>query len=112
VFRFNGNDAQIKKGQIMVMDTPKKTQKRSFRASPDVALIKYWGKKDPILRLPENNSISLILKGLDTITTVEFRDDFIKDDIEIYGNQSEMETERIVEHLDLFRKLANASVHA
>jgi diphosphomevalonate decarboxylase len=86
--------------------------KRSFRASPDVALIKYWGKKDPVLRLPENNSISMILKGLDAFTTVEFRDDLIKDDIEIEGMQSERETTRVVEHLDLFRKIADLSVYA
>jgi diphosphomevalonate decarboxylase len=86
--------------------------KRSFRASPDVALIKYWGKKDPVLRLPENNSISMVLKGLDAFTTVEFRDDLTKDVIEIDGMQSERETTRVVEHLDLFRKIAGLSAYA
>jgi diphosphomevalonate decarboxylase len=86
--------------------------KRSFRASPDVALIKYWGKKDPVLRLPENNSISMILKGLDAITTVEFRVDLINDDIEIEGMQSERETIRVIEHLDRFRHMTNLSIYA
>ncbi len=86
--------------------------KRSFRASPDVALIKYWGKKDPILRLPENNSISMILKGLDANTTVEFREDLTKDDIAIQGMQSEIEGRRVVEHLDLIRNTTNIFAYA
>lgn len=86
--------------------------KRSFRASPDVALIKYWGKKDPILRLPENNSISMILKGLDANTTVEFREDLTKDDIAIHGMQSEIEDRRVVEHLDLIRKITSIFAYA
>jgi len=46
-------------------------RKVTVKASTDIALIKYWGKKDPILRLPENGSISMILDGTDTKTTVE-----------------------------------------
>jgi diphosphomevalonate decarboxylase len=41
-------------------------------AHPNLAFIKYWGNKDPILRLPSNGSISINLLGLETVTTVKF----------------------------------------
>ncbi len=34
------------------------------RANVNVALVKYWGKRDPVLNLPANGSISLTLDGL------------------------------------------------
>ncbi|HXJ34876.1 MAG TPA: diphosphomevalonate decarboxylase [Candidatus Eisenbacteria bacterium] len=34
------------------------------RANVNVALVKYWGKRDPVLNLPANGSISLTLEGL------------------------------------------------
>jgi diphosphomevalonate decarboxylase len=50
-------------------------------ANANIALIKYWGKRDDKLFLPYNNSISLTLDGLSTITTIDFngydRDTFI-----------------------------------
>jgi diphosphomevalonate decarboxylase len=81
--------------------------KRTFRASSDIALIKYWGKKDNVLRLPENGSVSLILAGLDTVTTVEFRADLAQDVIRIQGASDPTEATRVIEHLDRIRALAN-----
>ncbi|MDP4030911.1 MAG: diphosphomevalonate decarboxylase [Patescibacteria group bacterium] len=43
-------------------------------APVNVALIKYWGKSDPILRLPANSSLSVSLTNLGTTTTVEWRE--------------------------------------
>ena len=34
------------------------------RSNVNVALVKYWGKRDPVLNLPATGSISLTLDGL------------------------------------------------
>jgi diphosphomevalonate decarboxylase len=46
--------------------------KSSAVSSPNIALIKYWGKRDQDLILPYNSSISVTIDGLRTHTTVEF----------------------------------------
>lgn len=43
-------------------------------AHANIALIKYWGKRDEQLVLPYTSSLSLTLDGLRTVTTVEFSD--------------------------------------
>ncbi len=79
--------------------------KSTFQASSDVALVKYWGKKDEVLRLPENGSISMILAGLDTVTTVEFSDAYTKDEVIIQGESEEGEASRVIKHLDHLRQI-------
>ncbi len=86
--------------------------KKTFKASADIALVKYWGKKDEVLRLPENGSISIILEGLDTITTVDFDEKYDKDEVIIEGNQSDKEVKRVIKHLDRLRKLAGVETKA
>ena len=44
------------------------------KAHANIALVKYWGKRDKVLNLPAAGSLSLTLSGLDTTTTVTFRD--------------------------------------
>lgn len=44
------------------------------RANSNIALIKYWGKRDEALNLPQNGSISMTLDGLHTTTTVRWDD--------------------------------------
>src|SRR5699024_958820 len=46
--------------------------KATAKAHTNIALIKYWGKRDDTLKLPMNNSLSLTLDALHTTTTVEF----------------------------------------
>lgn len=77
-------------------------------ASANIALIKYWGKRDGKLMLPQNSSISLTLDGLNTVTTIEFdkkynRDTFILDDQEFKGGK---ELEEVVRHLNLIREIS------
>ncbi len=79
-------------------------------APSNIAFTKYWGRKDEVLRLPENGSISMCLSNLLTTTTVEFSPDYTKDQITI--NNEVLETgkaERAIKHLDRIRKLANIS---
>ncbi len=86
--------------------------KQTVEASSDLALIKYWGKKDEKLRLPENGSISIILNGLDTVTTVEFQEDLASDAVVIQGESDAKEVARVIRHLDRIRQLAGISLYA
>jgi diphosphomevalonate decarboxylase len=87
-------------------------KKITVKASSDIALVKYWGKKDELLRLPENGSISLILSGLDTVTTVEFIETLKSDEILIQGESEEGEAGRVAKHLDRIRKMAGKNTFA
>ncbi len=75
-------------------------------APSNIAFIKYWGRKDEKLRLPENGSISMNLSNLLTTTTVEFNPDFKEDQIIINGKKEENERSRAIKHLDRIRKIA------
>lgn len=81
-------------------------QKITVKAGSDIALVKYWGKKDKILRLPANGSISMILDSLQSITTVEFKTNLDKDEVIIGGEVEDGEASRAIQHLDRIRELA------
>ena len=81
-------------------------------APSNIAFIKYWGRKDEILRLPENGSLSMNLSGLQTTTTVEFAPEYKSDSIEINGVQESKEGNRAIRHLDRVRELAHISLFA
>ncbi|MBI2315046.1 diphosphomevalonate decarboxylase [Candidatus Daviesbacteria bacterium] len=77
----------------------------------NIAFTKYWGRKDEILRLPENGSVSMNLSNLLTTTTVAFSDSLTSDEITINGGGlEEGETARVIKHLDRVRKLANINL--
>ncbi len=81
-------------------------------APSNIAFIKYWGKKDEVLRLPENGSISMNLSDLLTTTTVDFSKTY-KDDVIIINDKKESnEGSRAIKHLDRIRKLANINEKA
>lgn len=81
-------------------------------APSNIAFIKYWGKKDEKLKLPENGSISVNLDNLLATTTVEFSSEFDKDSV-LINNRSEIkEVNRVIKHLDLIRKIAGISLKA
>src|SRR3989344_1099638 len=86
--------------------------KATVVAPSNIAFIKYWGRKDEILRLPENGSISMNLSSLLTTTTVEFSPDFKKDLIIINDKKEENEGSRAIKHLDRIRKLAKINYKA
>ncbi|MBO1298506.1 MULTISPECIES: diphosphomevalonate decarboxylase [unclassified Enterococcus] len=87
--------------------------KGKARAYTNIALIKYWGKKNEELILPMNNSLSLTLDAFYTETEVIFSDTFTNDlfylDDEL---QTEAATKKISRFLDLVRKQANTNKHA
>ena len=55
-------------------------RKARAKAHSNIALIKYWGKKDDKLKLPMNSSLSMTLDCFYTITEVEFKPD-LKEDV-------------------------------
>lgn len=77
------------------------------RAHTNIALIKYWGKRNEELFLPMNSSLSLTLDAFYTDTKVTLEstleeDVFFLDDV----LQSKKETQKISRFLDLFRQEA------
>ena len=86
--------------------------KNTAVAPSNIAFIKYWGRKNEELRLPENASISMNLSNLLTTTTVEFSSNFTKDDITINNAKNEAQEKRVIEHLNRVRKMANIQTFA
>lgn len=87
--------------------------KKTAKAPANIALIKYWGKKDKALRIPENDSLAICLNKAFTVTTVEFKKGLKKDQIKI-DNQSVAgrPQERIIRHLNRIRKKAGLNQKA
>lgn len=59
------------------------------QAHPNIAFIKYWGNRDPALRLPANGSISMNLAGLWTRTRVTFSPQATQDRLVLNGRESQ-----------------------
>jgi len=79
--------------------------KATAKAHSNTALIKYWGKKDEQLIIPMNNSISVTIDALTTITTVEFSPEFTVDTFILNGKKETGRAyKRVTKHLDLIRQ--------
>jgi diphosphomevalonate decarboxylase len=77
------------------------------RACANIALIKYWGKRDAVLNLPAAGSLSLTLAALITETTVRFDDALAHDQLVLDGKlASTSESRRTSLWLDEVRRLA------
>ena len=82
------------------------------RANVNLALVKYWGKRDPALNLPATGSISITLAGLSVETDVEFGGPG-PDRLEIEGQPAAgEEASRIAGFLDLVRREAGVEAGA
>lgn len=83
------------------------------RAHSNIALIKYWGKRDATLNLPAVGSISLTLDALVTETTVEFNRDFSGDTLILNDEPAQEAQQKRVSHfLHLLRKRLDIDVYA
>lgn len=58
---------------------------RTARACANIALVKYWGKRDAALNLPAAGSLSLTLDALTTVTTVRFDRELAADAMRLNG---------------------------
>lgn len=82
-------------------------------ANPNIAFIKYWGDKDPVLRIPANGSISMNLESLHSRTTVTIDPDLEGDELILDGRvPGEMAVERVTRFLDHVRQLSGFSEFA
>ena len=78
------------------------------QAHSNIALIKYWGKRDTALKLPCNGSISLTLDRLSTITAVSWHDQPGPDQLWLNGQPaSESQRLKVQALLDLIRQRAD-----
>lgn len=85
--------------------------KASYRAFTNIALIKYWGKRNELLFLPLTSSLSLTLDAFYTDTTIEFNPEFEADIFILNGvEQGLEETQKVGRFVDLFREAANISL--
>lgn len=81
-------------------------------AHPNIALVKYWGKRDAALNLPAVGSISVTLRELITTTRVEFVADASVDTVTLNQRSDARTTARISKFLDLLRARAGVSTRA
>lgn len=84
--------------------------KATATAHPNIALVKYWGKRDEKLILPHQSSLSVTLGPLSVTTSVEFTFERGADEIEINGKLAAgTERKRVEELLALVRREAKAT---
>ncbi|WP_040213972.1 diphosphomevalonate decarboxylase [Clostridium polynesiense] len=87
--------------------------KATAKANTNIALIKYWGKRDEKLFLPMNSSISITLDRFFTVTTVEFNERFSKDTFLLNGSEAgEKESKKVFNFLSKIKELAGIDLNA
>ncbi len=83
------------------------------RAFPNLALVKYWGKRDEVLMLPAAGSLSLTLDTFETRTSVTLDARLEADTFELDGTEDTGEArERVRSFLDLVRSRAGVATRA
>lgn len=83
------------------------------RALANVALVKYFGKRDAGLNLPAAGSLSLALEPLATITEIELDGALQSDAVTVAGAPADSGfASRVSKFLDLLRDLAGTDVRA
>ncbi len=83
------------------------------RSNANIALIKYWGKRDAKYNLPVTGSISLTLNELMTETSVRFDAQLEADELVLNGRPAtKAATEKVSKFLDLVRRRAGKQERA
>ncbi len=81
-------------------------------AQPNIALVKYWGKRDAALNLPAAGSLSITLAALHTRTHLRFDPALAQDEVVLNGRRESEHTRKIGGFLDLFRARARIETRA
>jgi len=89
-----------------------KREKATAIANANIALVKYWGKRDKNLILPYNGSISMTCDGLFTKTTVEFSEKYKEHIVIINDEEFKKDEKDIHGHIDRICRLAGISGRA
>lgn len=89
-------------------------QKSTWLATPNIAVIKYWGKRDSNLNLPYNGSVSVTMdETVHTKTTVEWQEGLGEDVLHLNGRKAlPEETSRASRVLDAVREAAGLNLRA
>ncbi|SDQ07268.1 diphosphomevalonate decarboxylase [Microbacterium sp. cf332] len=82
-------------------------------AHPNIALVKYWGKRDSAINLPATGSLSMTLDIFPTTTTVSL-DDSADHDVLVFNGAERTDgpAERVTRFLDIVRDLAGSALRA
>lgn len=76
-------------------------------APSNIALVKYWGRRNNELVLPFNTNLSMTFDKMYTTTTIEFSDAHERDVVIINGKEVDGDKfARSSKHIDLIRKMA------
>ncbi|PIO03737.1 diphosphomevalonate decarboxylase [Candidatus Micrarchaeota archaeon CG10_big_fil_rev_8_21_14_0_10_54_18] len=86
----------------------------TVEATPNIAVVKYWGKRDEELMLPNNGSLSFTMdETLKTRTTLAFSPEFKEDEAWINGEKlDEKALKKVIKALDAVREAAGTSEKA
>lgn len=88
------------------------TMRAKAKAHANIALVKYWGKRQVKLNLPDVGSISLTLEGLTTETTVHFDLRLTHDRLILNGEERPEDSKRVSEFLATIREMAGLTSFA
>ena len=87
--------------------------KATARANTNIALIKYWGKRDEKLFLPMNSSLSITLDRFYSTTTVEFMEELKEDQLILNNNHGSNEDRiKVSNFLTKIRDIAGTNLYA
>lgn len=81
-------------------------------AHPNIALVKYWGKRDEQLNLPATGSLSITLDELQTRTRISLCPELEAHDIAFDGVSDSAGAARAAAHLDVIAELAGSTTKA
>ncbi|MFI1782833.1 diphosphomevalonate decarboxylase [Streptomyces rubiginosohelvolus] len=97
----------------MPVDAPALDDGVTAVAHPNIALVKYWGKRDERLILPATDSLSLTLDAFPTTTTVRPDPALSTDEVTLNGVAADGEAHRrVTTFLDLVRARAGSTERA
>lgn len=79
--------------------------KASVIANANIALVKYWGKRNKEFMLPQTGSVSMTTEGLQAHTTVEFDPKYQEDVLVVNGKEFKKGDEEYDDYVGLFLKV-------
>ena len=89
-------------------------EESTWLATPNIAVVKYWGKRDNSLNLPDNGSVSVTMdETLRTVTSVKFEAGMHSDRLVLNGKEATPdELARAIRVLDAVRESAGIRAKA